>query len=375
MTTMPRLEWIRLETLRATTHRPATDRQRAEPVDDALAEVVVEPDRHDERAERHGLGHDARQQPLLVVDAGDVDRPAEHEREEQHEHHRLDGDVGEHLGLALDVGEVAPDQRPDLPGARWPRARRGGWPGSASAVVEVIGPPPCLLVVATASSTSTSARWPVRLRKTSSRLGRCRPMSSRSMPASSSRAAMRVSAPTPSAGAVMCRASRSTWISPTSDAHELGRGRRPRRRRLTVTTRLAAPGLVLELERGALGDDPAVVDDDDVVGELVGLVEVLGGEEQGGAVAHEVAQHVPQLDAAARVEAGGRLVEEEHRRRGDQARGEVEPAPHAAGVVLDHLVAGLGQREPLEQLLGRRASRGGGRGRRGRRSAGGSRGR
>jgi hypothetical protein len=112
-------------------------------------------------------------------------------------------------------------------------------------------------------------------------------------------------------------------------------------------------GLVLQLQRGALGDDPAVVDDDDAVGQLVGLVEVLGGEEQGRPVAHEVAQHTPELDPAARVEAGRRLVEEEHRRGGDEAGGEVEPAPHAARVVLDDLVAGLGQREPLEQLFGR----------------------
>ena len=41
---------------------------------------------------------------------------------------------------------------------------------------------------------------------------------------------------------------------------------------------------------------------------------------------------VPHLAAAARVEAGGRLVEEHHRRHGDQAHREVEAAPHAAGV-------------------------------------------
>ena len=37
----------------------------------------------------------------------------------------------------------------------------------------------------------------------------------------------------------------------------------------------------LELGGGALGDHPAVVDDHDPVGQLVGLVEVLGGEQQG----------------------------------------------------------------------------------------------
>ena len=42
---------------------------------------------------------------------------------------------------------------------------------------------------------------------------------------------------------------------------------------------VAARDAPLELLRGALGDDPAVVEDRDPVGELVGLVEVLGGEE------------------------------------------------------------------------------------------------
>jgi hypothetical protein len=38
-----------------------------------------------------------------------------------------------------------------------------------------------------------------------------------------------------------------------------------------------APDLGLELRRGALGDDPAVVDDPDSVGQGVGLLQVLSG--------------------------------------------------------------------------------------------------
>ena len=55
-------------------------------------------------------------------------------------------------------------------------------------------------------------------------------------------------------------------------------------------------------------------------------------------------------DPAARVEPGGRLVEEQHRRPGDERGGEVEPAAHAARVGLDQPVAGLGEVEALEQL-------------------------
>ena len=41
---------------------------------------------------------------------------------------------------------------------------------------------------------------------------------------------------------------------------------------------------------------------------------------------------LPHLDARLRVEAGGRLVEEDDRRVADEAHGDVEPTAHAAGV-------------------------------------------
>ena len=68
----------------------------------------------------------------------------------------------------------------------------------------------------------------------------------------------------------------------------------------------------------------------------------------------ELAQQLPELVAALRVEAGGRLVEEQDRRGGDEARREIEPAPHAAGVRLDEPVGGVGEPEALEQLVGAR---------------------
>ena len=56
--------------------------------------------------------------------------------------------------------------------------------------------------------------------------------------------------------------------------------------------------------------------------------------------------------AAARVQAGRRLVEEDHLRAGDEAHRQVEPAPHAAAVGRDAAVGGVGEVEPLEQLVG-----------------------
>ena len=54
----------------------------------------------------------------------------------------------------------------------------------------------------------------------------------------------------------------------------------------------------------------------------------------------------------ARVQAGGGLVEEDHRRPAGEARAEVQPAAHAARVRRDAAVGGLGEPEALEHLAG-----------------------
>ena len=95
----------------------------------------------------------------------------------------------------------------------------------------------------------------------------------------------------------------------------------------------------LQLGGRAVRDRAAVVEHDDVVGELIGLFEVLRREDDRGAVAHEVAEHLPEVVAAARVETGGGLVEEQHARVGDEARREVEAAAHAARERLHEPVA------------------------------------
>src|SRR5437763_309520 len=67
----------------------------------------------------------------------------------------------------------------------------------------------------------------------------------------------------------------------------------------------------LQLVGGAAGDDAAGVDEGDAVGQLVGLLQILRGEQDGRAVAHPIADDVPHREPARRVEPGGRLVEEE----------------------------------------------------------------
>ncbi len=108
----------------------------------------------------------------------------------------------------------------------------------------------------------------------------------------------------------------------------------------------------LEGGGGALGDDPAVVDDGDGVGQLVGLLQVLGGEQHGGAGGDQFPYALPGVGAAARVEAGGGFVQDDHGRAGDQRPGEVEAAPHPAGVGAAGPVGRLRQAEAVEEFGG-----------------------
>ena len=90
--------------------------------------------------------------------------------------------------------------------------------------------------------------------------------------------------------------------------------------------------LGLEVAQRARGNGGAVIDDHDVVGQLVGFVEVVGGQQDIGAAGDEVADGRPHLPAADRIQAGRRLVEEEQPGCADQAGPEVQPTPLATRV-------------------------------------------
>jgi hypothetical protein len=106
----------------------------------------------------------------------------------------------------------------------------------------------------------------------------------------------------------------------------------------------------LELLGGARGDDQAAVDDRDLVSQLIGFIQVLGGEQQRRAAGHQRPDGVPHRQPGPRVQAGGRLVQEQHPGPADQAGGQVEPPLHAAGEVLGGPVGGVGQAELIQQL-------------------------
>src|SRR5690625_3447771 len=85
--------------------------------------------------------------------------------------------------------------------------------------------------------------------------------------------------------------------------------------------------LCLELSGRALGRDDPVVDHGYPVSELVGFLEVLGGQEDGDTIADEFTDGLPHRLSAARVQSRGGLVQEDDRRAVDQADGQVQATP------------------------------------------------
>ena len=203
------------------------------------------------------------------------------------------------------------------------------------------------------SVVSSVAGRPVRVRKTSSSVGRRRPTSSSSIRASASRRTASARRAVPSSTGTATRRAESSTRGASLPSGASSSTARPRSScAADADLDDVAPGQRLQLVGRAGGDRPAVVDDDDVVGELVGLLEVLRGQQHVGAAADEGADGVPQLDPAARVEAGRRLVEEQQPRGADEAGPEVEAAAHPARVVAHQAVAVVGQAELGEHGVG-----------------------
>jgi hypothetical protein len=112
-----------------------------------------------------------------------------------------------------------------------------------------------------------------------------------------------------------------------------------------------AAELALERFRRALGDDLTAIDDREPRSQLVGLLEVVGRQQDGlvllGGQPRDLAPH---LGAHLRVQTRGRLVEEEHLWVVDERHRDVQPSLHPPGVAAGDAVGRLGQTEALEQL-------------------------
>ena len=95
-----------------------------------------------------------------------------------------------------------------------------------------------------------------------------------------------------------------------------------------------------------------MIDDGDAVAEAVGFVHVVRRDQHGEpAPVLDGGQHLPHGDARNRIEAGGRLVEEEDFRVVHQSARDLQPPPHAAGERLRLRAAPLGEIDGLQQLV------------------------
>lgn len=88
------------------------------------------------------------------------------------------------------------------------------------------------------------------------------------------------------------------------------------------------------------------------VGELFGLFQVVRGEEHRRALEFQLADQFPGVAAGLGVEAGGRLVEEQHLGPSEQGQREVEAPAFAAGELLDPHGATVGQVGHVEGFVG-----------------------
>src|SRR6266508_391262 len=95
--------------------------------------------------------------------------------------------------------------------------------------------------------------------------------------------------------------------------------------------RIAAE-LRLQLLRRALDDDLPVVDDRQAPRQPVGLLEVVGGQQDGEPLAGQAGDLLPHVGAGLGVQAGGGLVQEQRPGAVDQPHGHVQLALHATRV-------------------------------------------
>ena len=99
-----------------------------------------------------------------------------------------------------------------------------------------------------------------------------------------------------------------------------------------------------------LGDQLPSVEDAHAVGQLCRLLQVVGGEQDGHAALPQFPERGPDDLADLGIEAGGRLVEEEDLRIGEQRPRDQEPPFHPAGEGLGRHLLAAGERHELEQF-------------------------
>ena len=93
-----------------------------------------------------------------------------------------------------------------------------------------------------------------------------------------------------------------------------------------------APHQLLDFLGRAAGQQPSLVDQGQAIAAL-GLVEIGRGDKDRHFLAQQLVKDPPEVAARDRIDAVGRLVQEQHSRRVDQRAGQAEFLLHAAGEV------------------------------------------
>src|SRR5664280_324806 len=93
----------------------------------------------------------------------------------------------------------------------------------------------------------------------------------------------------------------------------------------------------------AIGDNPALMQNGNLIGKLFRFLQILRGQEYRRAIIGKLFDSLPNLDARLGVKPGGRLVEENDLRFSYQAHGDVEPAAHTSRISRHPAVGGIGQ--------------------------------
>ena len=92
------------------------------------------------------------------------------------------------------------------------------------------------------------------------------------------------------------------------------------------------------------------VDHHDVVAHRLHVVEQVGGQHDRDAERRQAGDERQHLLAADRVQAGGRLVEQDQLRVGHERLGQLGPLPHARREALDRAEAGFVETDEIEHV-------------------------
>ena len=190
----------------------------------------------------------------------------------------------------------------------------------------------------------------MRLMKTDSSVGSVTERSFTDDPAASAASMMRGSSPDESSTLRWMRPSTTARLVRTLDTGDERVGERRKVAGGRHDHDAARADRRLQLRRRVESEDVAVIHDRHPVAELVGFFHVVRRQQDGLAVVVEIAEDLPQRDAALRIEARGRLVEEQHLRPMHDRPCHHQPLRHAARQRHHRRLRSLDEPHPLQQL-------------------------